>query len=99
MIRKEICFKCHMKYYGVDGTNDLKVKCYPPPNASDRKQCESIFKKEWKDGKVWCFALDNECTDNELKEIFGEEKWNQPFISPSDNVPSVCYYRKEHKIK
>ena len=31
MLKKEICFKCHMRNYGVDGTNCSNVKCYPPP--------------------------------------------------------------------
>ena len=95
MLKKEICFKCHMRNYGVDGTNCSNVKCYPPPNKNDRKQCEDIFMKEWENNKVWCFGINNEATDEELKEILGEERWNIPFISINSDPPKFCYYKKE----
>lgn len=96
MLNKAICFKCHMKYYDVDGINNSGVKCYPPPTEEDRKQCEIIFEKDWSENKIWCFGLNNHASDEELKQIFGKENWNQPFINPiTDKASKFCDYKSE----
>jgi len=75
-----------MKHYGVDGINSSDIKCYPPPNENDRKQCEDLFQKEWENNKIWCFGIDRKCTDK------------PSFISTSDNIPDQCYYKSQHQL-
>jgi hypothetical protein len=94
MLNKEVCFKCHMKHYGVDGTNSSGVKCYPPPNESDKKQCEQKFEQEWNANQLWCWGLDMNATNAELEEIFS------PFVDHRTHVATkFCDYLSEQVEK
>lgn len=96
MLNKAVCFECHMKYYGVDGTDRSIVKCHPPPNSTDRKQCEEKFNSEWDRDEVWCFGIANNATEKECDEMFGKEKSNCPIFNPKTHVASkFCDYRSE----
>ena len=104
MLDKSICFKCHMKNYGVDGTAGGMVKCYPPVGQSERIQCENKFNYEWDLNMVWCFGIAYNATEEEMKQICGEKTeemkkiggLDDPFINPKTAFASkFCEYIEE----
>lgn len=80
MLEKSVCFKCGMKQYGADRTDRNIVKCYPALSDDEIQQCEDTFNREWEEGRVWCFGIANNASEDEAKELLGEDDWNNPFI-------------------
>ena len=100
MLERSVCFKCNMKYYGADRTDRNIVKCYPALSDYEIQQCEDTFNREWEDGKVWCFGLANNASEEEQNEILGVGEVNHVFLNPkTDFANKFCDYLLEQPVK